>query len=199
VQRGVPIGKIPIVSNAGVIVVIRPAGGYRDLLRAYRVQVDGTQVAKIKRGERVEIAVSVGQHDVRAVIDGFGSPTLRVEVPATGGLELTVQPGGSPATGLWQMRRRDTYLALTSSDASATVVPSPRYRTGAGRWIRTLLLALTAFAGIYFFFRGVGDFEHGGSHAAGTKFLLVGLACYLGALGTARLLRRRDRRDQSPS
>lgn len=183
------------MSDAGKLLVSRPPGGYRDLLRAYKVQVDGVQAATVKRGGRVEIAVAAGQHDVRAVLDGFGSPTLRVMVPPDGDVEMAVRPGGSPVNALWQMRRRDTYLSLTT-DAFATVVPSPPYRRSKLGWVGTLLLAVIAFAGIYFFFRGVGNFEHGGSHSVGIKFLVLGLACYIGALGTGRFIRRRNRRDR---
>jgi len=177
--------------------VTRPPGGYRDLIRAYEVRVDGARAARVKRDGRVEIVVPAGQHDVRAVIDGFGSPTLRVDVPAGGNVELTVQPGGGPVSAAWQLRRRDTYLSLTTSDPSATVVPVPPFRPGRGQLIAMALLAAIAFTGIYFFFRGIGDLQHGGSHSAGLEFLVLGLACYLGALGVSRRLRRRRRRDRT--
>jgi len=181
------------VSDNGTIVIVRPPGAYRDVLRAYGVQVDGERAAKVKRDERVAVSVPAGQHDVRAVIDGFGSPTVRVVVPAGGEVELTVQPAGSPFSWFWQLRRRDTYLRLTSADPSATAVPTPPLQLGPARWAGLGLLAVVAFAGIYFFFRGLGDFEHGGSHAAGARFLVLGAACYLVALGSSRLIRRRRR------
>lgn len=194
VTSRVPTGKIAGVSDRGTIFVVRPAGGYRDVLRAYQVHVDGAPAAKVKPGERVGVAVTAGQHDVRAVIDGFGSPTLRVAVPAGGDVELTVQSGGSPATAAWQMRRRDTYLRLTTSDQSATVVTAPPSLPGRAGWVALSLLVVVAVAGIYLFFRGVGDFLHGGSRSAGAGFLVLGLACYVGALLASRLLRRRGSR-----
>jgi len=72
------------------------------MVRAYEVRVDGARAAEVERDERMAIAVPAGQHDVRAVIDGFGSPTLRVVVPAGGEVELTVRSGGSPVTAAWQ-------------------------------------------------------------------------------------------------
>jgi hypothetical protein len=49
-------------------------------------------------------------------------------------------------------------------------------------------------AGIYFFARGIGDFVHGGSHKAGTVFVVLGLVCYVGGIGVGRWMRRRRRR-----
>lgn len=116
-MRGrVPIGSITAVSDAGTITVRRPPGGYRELLRAYRVLVDGVRVAGIERGGRVQIPVPAGQHDVRAVLDGFGSPTVRVVVPAGGDVELTVAPGGS------------VFTALCSCIAGTPTWPSPAAR-----------------------------------------------------------------------
>jgi drug/metabolite transporter (DMT)-like permease len=55
-----------------------------------------------------------------------------------------------------------------------------------------LALFLLGMAGVYFFFRGVGDFRTGGSFMAGTVFVLLGLACYGGVILTGRWLRRRS-------
>jgi hypothetical protein len=181
------------MSATGTIVVSRPSGGYRDLLRSYAIDVDGARAARVKAGGRAEIAVPAGEHDVRGVIDWLGSPTLRVGVPAGAEVELTVRPGGTPFAAPWQMRRRDTYLSLTAGPG-ATEAPLPTVRLSAGRVVRMLLLAAIGFAGIYFFFRGAGDLMHGGSHSAGVRYLALGVACYLGALVIGRLLRRRDKR-----
>lgn len=52
------------------------------------------------------------------------------------------------------------------------------------------LLLVVGLAGIYFVARGIGDFVHGGSHAAGTVFVLLGLACYVGGMAVGRRVRR---------
>jgi hypothetical protein len=57
-----------------------------------------------------------------------------------------------------------------------------------------VLLFLVGMAGIYFFARGIGDFVHGGSHKAGTVFVVLGLACYGGGMAVGRWMRRRSRR-----
>ena len=57
-----------------------------------------------------------------------------------------------------------------------------------------LPLFLLGMAGIYFVARGVGDFVHGGSHAAGTRFIALGLLCYVGGIGIGRWMRRRRHR-----
>jgi drug/metabolite transporter (DMT)-like permease len=49
------------------------------------------------------------------------------------------------------------------------------------------------FAGIYFFFRGIGIFSHGGSPWTGTVFVLLGLACYAGGMLAGRSMRKRAR------
>lgn len=61
----------------------------------------------------------------------------------------------------------------------------PRFGPG------TVLLFLVGMAGIYFFARGIGDFLHGGSHTAGTVFVLLGLVCYVGGGAVGRWARRR--------
>jgi uncharacterized membrane protein len=56
-----------------------------------------------------------------------------------------------------------------------------------------LALFLVGMLGIYFFARGIGDFVHGGSHRAGTVFVVLGLICYVGGILVGRWMRRRRR------
>jgi drug/metabolite transporter (DMT)-like permease len=65
------------------------------------------------------------------------------------------------------------------------------------RWPSPPLVTATLFApalaGIYFFFRGIRAFTHGGSPWTGTVFVLLGLACYAGATLAGRSMRKRAR------
>lgn len=101
-----------MLDDAGVIVVSRPAGGYRDGARSYWIEVDGVRVGKLRRGEEAEYVVAPGAHNVRATIDWAGSPTVPVEVSVGNPVHLTVKPGGS-AFQPWQLFKREGYLKLS--------------------------------------------------------------------------------------
>ena len=96
---------------SGRLVVHRPRGGWRDLLRAYVVEVDGVERARIRRGGRVELEAPAGDHLVRARIDWTGSPELPVRVPAGGTVEVEVTPGGN-AFQMHHVATEHAYLAL---------------------------------------------------------------------------------------
>jgi len=59
------------------IVLSRRRGGYRDILRSYLVTIDGKELAKIKRGQTVELPVTAGSHEVFVKIDWCRSPSRR--------------------------------------------------------------------------------------------------------------------------
>lgn len=50
------------------------------ILRRVRVEVDGVVVARLRRGESVEIPLTVGPHSISAHLDAQHSPTLAVEI-----------------------------------------------------------------------------------------------------------------------
>jgi hypothetical protein len=62
--------------------VLRRSAGFRDILRAYRIFVDGRKVGKINRNSEIRIPVSAGKHTVQLKIDWCSSPELVVSVPA---------------------------------------------------------------------------------------------------------------------
>ena len=76
--------EITAVTETGNVVVRRVPGGYRDLLGGYRLEVDGVEAGRIRRGEQLELPVLAGRHGVRAAIDWTGSPVVEVEVLAGG-------------------------------------------------------------------------------------------------------------------
>ena len=51
----------------------RKRGGSRDWFRSYVIMVDSNLVGKVKRGQRVELPVSEGQHELFLTIDGLTS------------------------------------------------------------------------------------------------------------------------------
>src|SRR5262245_59258051 len=53
---------------------------YADRLRRYRIVVDDIQVAMIKAGERVEINLPIGRHQVFAAIDWARSNSIEIDV-----------------------------------------------------------------------------------------------------------------------
>jgi hypothetical protein len=68
----------------------------RDLVRAYRIEVDGVAVGKVRRGGEITVAVAPGSHRVRAALDWSGSPELDVGVAPGHTVRLIVEPGGEP-------------------------------------------------------------------------------------------------------
>jgi hypothetical protein len=76
-----------------------PAGGVdavRNLLRAYTIVGDDRNVAKVRRGETVDVEVVPGTHTVRATIDRcfWSTPTLHLELADGELAELPVRPEG---------------------------------------------------------------------------------------------------------
>lgn len=99
------------------IVVRRPGVRRRDLLRSYRVKVDGENRGRVARGGRVEIEVSPGRHTVQATIDWTGSPVVEIDVPEGSSVSLCVEPAGSALLAPFQVWRRDSYIQLTVEES----------------------------------------------------------------------------------
>src|SRR5450759_3770666 len=76
------------------VVLSRERRGPRDLLRSYAVIIDGEQVAKIKRGQRLELSVSPGRHVIFLKIDWCRSPEVEIEATPGQKIQLTCAPGG---------------------------------------------------------------------------------------------------------
>jgi hypothetical protein len=76
------------------IVLSRDRRGPRDLLRSYAVIVDGEQVAKIRRGQRLELPVAAGRHVIFLKIDWCKSPNVEFEAQPGEKIQLTCAPGG---------------------------------------------------------------------------------------------------------
>lgn len=82
-------------NTKSLIIVTRDKRGLRDRARSYYIVVDGEPVAKIKRGQRVEIPVSSGQHEVFARINWGSSVTVDLDVHSGEKAELFCTTGHS--------------------------------------------------------------------------------------------------------
>lgn len=72
-------------NSGSSLVVVRARFGWRDLARSYEVVVDGTPVTRIWRGQRIELPISPGRHQVFMSVNwGTSDP-----------VELQIQPGES--------------------------------------------------------------------------------------------------------
>jgi hypothetical protein len=72
--------------------VTRPATRWRDLLRRYRILIDGREVGRLRRDATQQYPVLPGSHTVQARIDWTGSPELPVTVEEGQVLDLVVRP-----------------------------------------------------------------------------------------------------------
>lgn len=85
---------------------------WSDLLRAYKILIDGHQVGTVRRGRRLSIDVSPGRHVAQARIDWTGSEELEFDVAAGSLMVLWVEPAGDAFHGLERASTRTGYLRL---------------------------------------------------------------------------------------
>ena len=95
------------------LTVSRPAGAFRDAVRAYRVMVDGALVGHVRGGETLHVPISPGRHRVEARIDWSGSRAVEFEAAAGGEARFTVRPAGNLLNIFWQIFTTDQWLRLT--------------------------------------------------------------------------------------
>jgi hypothetical protein len=86
-----------VTSPRRQIIVNRPSGRYRDALRRYCIEVDGTSAGTIGPGEELTLPIATGTHVVQARIDWSGSPRVSVVVNDERTPRLVVRPSGSAA------------------------------------------------------------------------------------------------------
>ncbi|MET8424030.1 hypothetical protein [Nocardia sp. NPDC004860] len=95
------------------ITVQRRPGGYVDLLRKYRVFIDGSEVGRIGRGEMLTVSVDPGNHEVQLELDWGTSPTVTVDLATDETRQLYCEPGANALTALYYtMFRRRHYIKL---------------------------------------------------------------------------------------
>ena len=91
----------------------RSAEGWPDRYRAYEVMVNGTQRAKIRRGERCSIEVEPGSVEVFLKIDWCTSRSIEIEDLAGGAeLRLACRPRGVLTALYRAFVKPDDYMLL---------------------------------------------------------------------------------------
>ncbi len=81
------------VSSA--IVVSRDRRGWRDRMRSYDVVIDDEQVAKVKRGQRIELPIASGRHEIFMRINWGRSQSIQLDVPPGESIQLICTTGRS--------------------------------------------------------------------------------------------------------
>jgi hypothetical protein len=100
-----------VTTESGQLVIERPTPAYRDLFRAYVIEVDGQRRGRVRLGRKLSIAVPPGRHRVQARIDWSGSVAVEVDVATGVEVRLIVEPAGTPLN-FWQAFTRSGYLRL---------------------------------------------------------------------------------------
>jgi hypothetical protein len=100
------------VTEASRVIFTRPKGRYRDLIRAYRLLVDGVPCGTIRSGGELAVDLQPGPHTAQARIDWSGSPKLEFTVQAGQAARIQVAPAGN-ALQFWQAFTPAGYVKLT--------------------------------------------------------------------------------------
>lgn len=85
------------LSSAGsTIQITRRTTYWVDILRAYRIYIDGQYVGKVRNGATAEFSVDPGLHEVFLRIDWCASPRAWVQSAPGGTAKLTCQGRANP-------------------------------------------------------------------------------------------------------
>jgi hypothetical protein len=91
---------------------VRPASGWADRLRAYKIVIDGEVAGTVRAGRERSFALSPGRHEVAAKVDWASSAPLQVEL-AEDDVTLECRPKGNPAKAVGNITvRRNDYIEL---------------------------------------------------------------------------------------
>jgi len=82
-----------------VIALARVPGGWRNRYLRYQVILDGKQAATISRGERLDLAVTPGQHVIFLRAGSGRSPQLQVDTAPGEVITLECAPASHPPVG----------------------------------------------------------------------------------------------------
>jgi hypothetical protein len=100
----------------------------RDRARRYDIVVDGQPVAKIKRGQRVELPIPRGRHEVFMRINWGSSQTIDLEIKPGESVELFCTIGRS------QIGKDYISLSLSRSDRFFRYGMGTIFRRMCGKW-----------------------------------------------------------------
>lgn len=103
---------------AATIVISRKDGGSRDRFRSYAIMVDGNLVGKVKRGQRVELPVSHGRHELFLKIDWCTSRSITFGAQPGAVIEFFCEPGEPAVAGIpGLLGNAGQYITLTCPDS----------------------------------------------------------------------------------
>ena len=101
--------------------VSRKRGGWRDRGRSYVILVDGEPAAKIKHGERVELPVPGGPHELFMKVSWCKSRSIAFDAQPAEVIEFFCEPGGPASEGLRDvLGNPGSYISLTLVNRSAS-------------------------------------------------------------------------------
>jgi hypothetical protein len=101
-------------ADDATIVISRKHGGWRDRARSYVIMVDSNPVSKIKHGQRVELPVPHGQHELFLRISWCKSPSITFDAQPGAVIEFFCEPGGPAAAALQDvLGNTGRYITLT--------------------------------------------------------------------------------------
>jgi hypothetical protein len=87
------------------VVRVERAPDSAGVFRRIVIDIDGEPAARVGHGKTVEVAVSPGQHFMRARMDWHASPTIQVDVPADETVTVRIN---YPFSSIRKVLRRST-------------------------------------------------------------------------------------------
>jgi hypothetical protein len=94
--------------------------GTRDILRSYRVIIDGREVGRLRRRQEGRYQVEPGHHEITIRIDWCSSDTLGVELGEQETVRFSCQPAGSVMYARGALfTHPDWWIRLQQESASA--------------------------------------------------------------------------------
>jgi hypothetical protein len=103
--------------STSILHVSRPSGKYRDAIRSYRIEIDGSERGLIEAGGKLSLQVPSGKHVVAARIDWSGSRPVSIEFGPGQTVHIRVEPNGGPLSALFQLFTPDSWIRVTMLDA----------------------------------------------------------------------------------
>jgi hypothetical protein len=105
------------MNDSALIVLTREPKAWRDGGRSYALMIDGQQVGKIRRGQRLEHYTAPGRHEIYMKISWCQSQVLTVDVSSGDVVKLHCEPGGRADEALADVvTGSKAYIRLTRLD-----------------------------------------------------------------------------------
>lgn len=96
-----------------LLLLSRKNAKWRDRLRSYRVILDDDEVARIKRGQALELPVSAGRHEILLEIDWCSSPTVEFDAQPGEVIRFVCEPAEAYQARVAAIHALATYINLT--------------------------------------------------------------------------------------